>query len=58
MHADGNLSYNAMMKLNKFLVNRLIKNYLLMDIFFSQDWDYTIPESIDFENFLYMLNNI
>jgi len=140
MHADGKLSDNAMMKLNKFLVNRLayiftlildddkmysiekycttediefklanvtieysfidgiknnkidiekldkndidiiveymeiklmivfnlilernikmIKGYLLMGIFFGQDWDYAIPESIDFESFLYILNNI
>ncbi|WP_454055382.1 hypothetical protein [Clostridium sp. Marseille-Q7071] len=37
---------------------KMIKDYLLMGIFFGQDWDYAIPESIDFKNFLYMLNNI
>lgn len=28
-----------------------------MGIFFGQDWDYAMPESMDFEEFLYILKN-
>lgn len=38
--------------------NEMIKIFLLTGIFFGQDWDYAIPESIDFENFLYILKNV
>lgn len=33
----------------------MIKNYLALGFFYGQDWDYAIPDSIDFESFLEIL---
>lgn len=38
--------------------NEMIKKYLLMGMFFGQDWDYAMPECMDFEEFLHILKNV
>ncbi|WP_367666376.1 hypothetical protein [Clostridium sp.] len=38
--------------------NEMIKKFLVMGIFYCQDWDCAIPESIDFESFLHILSNV
>jgi hypothetical protein len=44
----------------RLILNRdikMIKNYLLMGLLFGNNWDYAIPDSIEFQSFLNILKN-